>query len=150
KREDFHVIPISYKKEKEHYSTVNELVDAFYSNKAERDRVKQQAKDLERLVTNELEKNKRKLNIHEQTIKKAKNADKYQKQGELLTAHMHLVKKGDESVTVVDYYEPEQKELTIDLETDKTPSENAQRLFRRYRKLSTAQKNARLEIKKTK
>src|SRR5690625_1123690 len=138
KKEDFHVIPISYMDEKEQFKTVNEMVDAFYSNKAERDRVKQQAKDLERLVTNELNKNERKLKIHRRTIQKARHAEKYQKQGELLTAHLHLVNKGDQSITVVDYYDPEQSELTIDLQTDKSPSENAQQLFRKYRKLSTA------------
>src|SRR5690625_7581228 len=37
-------------------STTNKMLDAFYSNKAERDRVKQQAKDLERIIKNELAK----------------------------------------------------------------------------------------------
>ncbi len=150
KKEDFHVIPISYMDKWKSFSTVNELIDAFYSNKAERDRVKQQARDLEKFVQNELAKNKRKLKIHEKTIEKAKDADLYQRQGELLTAHMHLVKKGDKSVKVVDYYDPEQCEITINLLQDKTPSENAQLLFKRYRKLSTAKKNAAIEIRKTK
>lgn len=149
-KEDFHVIPVTYKEQKQAFTSTNDMVDAFYSNKAERDRVKQQARDLERLVKNELEKNNRKLTIHQTTIKKAKNAQMYQKQGELLTAHMHLIKKGDQSISVVDYYDPNQKEITIDLLHDKTPSENAQLLFKKYRKLSTAKKNAELEIIKTK
>jgi len=148
KREDFHVIPISYMEEKERFPSTNEMVDVFFSNKAERDRVRQQARDLERLVRNELNKNKRKLDIHRKTIKKAKRADKYQKQGELLTAHMHLVKPGDASIKVIDYYDPDQKQLTIHLQTDKTPSENAQILFKKYRKLKAAKNNAALEIRK--
>ena len=150
KKEDFHVIPISHMEKKKSFATANEMADAFYSNKAERDRVKQQAKDLERLVKNELDKNAKKLNIHRNTLKKAKNAETWQKQGELLTAHMHLVKKGDDSVTVVDYYDPDQSEMAIPLRTDKTPSENAQIFFKRYRKLSAAKKNAAIEIKKAK
>ncbi|MFD2133067.1 NFACT family protein [Pseudogracilibacillus auburnensis] len=150
KKEDFHVIPISYLDHKEVYVDANEMVDIFYSTKAERDRVKQQAKDLERVVKNEVEKNERKLKIHETTIKKAKNAGTYQKYGELLTAHMHLVKKGDQSITVADYYDPDQNEVTIHLQTDKTPSENAQLFFKRYRKLSTAKGNAKVEMNKAK
>ncbi len=149
-KEDFHVIPISYMNKEKEFSSSNEMVDAFYSNKAERDRVKQQAKDLERTVKSELEKNKRKLTIHQMTIKKAKNADAFQKQGELLTAHMHMVHKGDSSISVIDYYDPNQKEMTIELLPDKTPSENAQLFFKKYRKLSTAKKNAEIEIRKTK
>lgn len=150
-REDFHVIPMtSFKGKKETFLSTNEMLDHFYSGKAERDRVKQQARDLERLIKNELQKNKRKLAIHEKTIKRAKGAQKYQRLGELLTAHMHLVSQGDASVTVNDYYDPDQKEVTIPLQTDKTPSENAQAFFTRYRKLKTSAQVVQREIYKTK
>lgn len=150
-REDFHVIPMtSFKGKKETFLSTNEMLDHFYSGKAERDRVKQQARDLERLIKNELQKNKRKLAIHEKTIKRAKGAQKYQRLGELLTAHMHLVSQGDASVIVIDYYDPDQKEVTIPLQTDKTPSENAQAFFTRYRKLKTSAKVVQREIYKTK
>ncbi|HLR74893.1 MAG TPA: NFACT RNA binding domain-containing protein [Virgibacillus sp.] len=150
-REDFHVIPMtSFKGKKETFLSTNEMLDHFYSGKAERDRVKQQARDLERLIKNELQKNKRKLAIHEKTIKRAKGAQKYQRLGELLTAHMHLVSQGDASVIVIDYYDPDQKEVTIPLQTDKTPSENAQAFFTRYRKLKTSAQVVQREIYKTK
>lgn len=149
-REDYHVYPISHLNvEKKVYSTTNEMLDNFYSGKAEKDRVKQQAKDLHRFLSNEVKKNERKLKIHRQTMKKAEDADRFQKQGELLTANMHLVKKGDESVKVLDYYDPEQKEITIQLKTDETPSENAQRFFTRYRKLVNSTKVVKREIHKT-
>ena len=92
KKEDFHVIPLTYfDGEKKKFSSTNQLLEQFYSGKAERDRVKQQAKDLYRFIQNEQDKNKRKLKKHERTLQKAENADKYQKLGELLTANMHLV-----------------------------------------------------------
>src|SRR5699024_3543388 len=76
-------------------------------------------------------------------------ADTYQKYGELLTANLHTVQRGDKHVSVIDYYDPEQKNITIDLQTDKTPSENAQIFFKKYRKLEAAQKSATKELKKT-
>lgn len=150
KREDYHVYPMTHLEvKKESYPSTNEMLDTFYSGKAERDRVKQQAKDLYRFLNNEVNKNTRKLKIHRQTMKKVEGADRFQKQGELLTANMHLVKKGDESVTVLDYYDPEQKEITIPLKTDETPSENAQRFFTRYRKLVNSTNVVKKEIHKT-
>lgn len=149
-KEDYHVIEISYLESGTEYASTNEMLDAFYSNKAERDRVKQQARDLERLIKNEIDKNKRKMNIHEKTLKKAQNADKQQKFGELLTANLHLVNRGDTSISVIDYYDPEQNEISIELQSDKTPSENAQIYFKRYRKLEAAQKSANVELRKTK
>src|SRR5690625_7321076 len=71
-REDFHVIPITYLEgEQESFASTNELLDQFYSGKAERDRVKQRARDLFRLIKNELNKNERKLKIHEKSLQKA-------------------------------------------------------------------------------
>src|SRR5699024_11690658 len=61
KKEDFHVLPItSTQGEKESFRSANVMLDHFYSGKAERDRVKQQAGDLSRLIKNEKNKNERK------------------------------------------------------------------------------------------
>ncbi|WP_249869840.1 Rqc2 family fibronectin-binding protein [Oceanobacillus saliphilus] len=149
-KEDFHVLPItSTKGEKEEFETVNSMLDSFYSGKAERDRVKQQAKDLYRFIKNEQNKNERKLKKHLQTVKKAEKADYYQKMGELLTAHMHLVKQGNTAITVTDYYDPDQAEITIELNPNKTPSENAQSFFKTYQKLKTSKQFVQNEIIRT-
>src|SRR5699024_5273101 len=151
KKEDFHVLPItSFQGESESFNTTNEMLDHFYSGKAERDRVKQQAGDLYRFIKNEKDKNERKLKKHWQTIKKAEGAERHQKLGELLTAHMHLVSQGDKSVSVIDYYDPEQQTLTIELNPNKTPSENAQGFFKTYQKLKTSKRVIEKQIIKTK
>src|SRR5690625_4510800 len=150
KREDFHVLPIEHMKSKQAFSSVSEMLDTFFAYKAERDIMQQQTKDLQRIVRNEIKKNKRKIDIHEKTLKRAQRAEKWQRHGELLTAHLHLVKQGDETVRVVDYYDPEQKEIDIKLESDKSPSENAQRYFSTYKKLLQAEKIAQVELKKAK
>src|SRR5690625_4584856 len=69
KKEDFHLLPItSFQGESESFNTTNEMLDHFYSGKAERDRVKQQAGDLSRFIKNEKDKNERKLkNIGKQS-----------------------------------------------------------------------------------
>ncbi|MCP3026180.1 NFACT family protein [Halobacillus sp. A5] len=148
-REQFYVLPLTHvQQESKSFTTVSEMLDKFYSGKAERDRVKQQAGDLYRFLKNERDKNKRKLKKHETTLKKSEAADDYQKMGELLTAHMHLVKSGDAAVTVVDYYDPDQSELTIELNPVKSPSENAQNYFQTYQKLKKSKQVIQQEIKK--
>ncbi|WP_085992444.1 Rqc2 family fibronectin-binding protein [Oceanobacillus senegalensis] len=150
-KEEFHVIPIhSFKGDKTDFEDVHHMLDAFYSGKAERDRVKQQAKDLDRFIKNEKNKNERKLKKHQKTMMKAENADQYQRLGELLTAHMHLVSQGDKEVKVIDYYDPDQKEIVISLNRNKTPSENAQSFFKTYQKLKTSKQVVEKEIEKTK
>ncbi|RDW20813.1 hypothetical protein CWR48_04630 [Oceanobacillus arenosus] len=146
-KEEFHVIALqSFNGETISFDSVNTMLDSFYSGKAERDRVKQQAKDLSHFIKNEKNKNERKMKKHLQTIKKAEEADHFQKKGELLTANMHLVSKGDKNISVIDYYDPEQSEITIELNPNKTPSENAQGFFKTYQKLKTSKKIIEQEI----
>src|SRR5699024_6900562 len=151
KKEDFHVFDLKqFSGEKEYFNNTNHLLDTFYATKANRDRVKQEVGDLSRLMKNELEKNQRKIKKQQQTLKKAEQADVYQKQGELLTAHLHLVNRGDSKVTVVDYYDPNQAEMMIELDPNKTPSENAQNYFKTYQKVKKSKVKLAKEIKKAK
>lgn len=135
---------------KRHFSTVSDLLERFHSGKAERDRVKQQAHDLERLLRNEWEKNKKKLKKLEQTIQKAEKAETYQKNGELLTANLHRLKGGEREIEVVDYYDEAGAMITISLDPEKTPSENAQQYFRKYNKSKNSLKMGKEQIKDTK
>ncbi|RPF56051.1 Rqc2 family fibronectin-binding protein [Aquisalibacillus elongatus] len=150
-KDDFHVFDlVAQDQDKQYFSKVSEMLDEFYKGKAERDRVKGQTHDLMRFLKNERDKNERKIKKHQKTLKKAEKADEYQKKGELLTAHMHLVKTGDASVDVMDYYDPEQNELTIELDLNKTPSENAQLYFKHYQKLKKSREVVLEEIEKAK
>ncbi|WP_079529788.1 Rqc2 family fibronectin-binding protein [Halobacillus hunanensis] len=148
-REQFYVLPLTFLNQEEtSFPTVSEMLDRYYSGKAERDRVKQQAGDLYKFLKNERDKNKRKIKKHETTLKKSEAAEDYQRLGELLTAHMHLVKQGDETANVVDYYDPDQGERTIELNPNKSPSENAQSYFQTYQKLKKSKQVVQKEIGK--
>lgn len=148
-KEDFHVLAFHDETADTVFEETNLMLDAFYSGKAERDRVKQQAKDLYRFIKNEQDKNVRKLKKHRQTVEKSERADHYQKMGELLTAHMHLVKPNQKEISVVDYYDPDQQEITIPLNPNKSPSANAQNYFKTYQKLKNSRKIMESEIKRT-
>lgn len=118
----------------QHYETVSRCLEAFYGDKAERDTVKQRTADLHRFLQNERNKNVKKLEKLKETIEEAKDADKYRILGELLTASLHMAKKGDKQVEVINYYDEEQKPVVIELDPLLTPSENSQRLFKKYTK----------------
>lgn len=121
------------------YSTISECLEAFYGDKAERDTVKQRASDLIRFVQNEKAKNVTKLTKLEATLAEAKDADRFRIIGELLTTYMHQMKRGDTTVEVVNYYDEDQATVKIELDPQQTPSENAQRYFKRYSKQKNSQ-----------
>lgn len=120
--------------ETESFSSISACLEAFYGDKAERDTVKQRTSDLLRFLQNEKTKNIKKLDKLRETVEEAKDADKYRILGELLTASLHLIKRGDKQLETINYYDEEQRTVTIALDPLLTPSENAQRYFKRYTK----------------
>jgi predicted ribosome quality control (RQC) complex YloA/Tae2 family protein len=121
-----------------HFGSVSELLDAYYGEKAERDLVKQRTADLIRLLQNEKNKNVKKLEKLNETLEEAKEAERFRIAGELLTSSLHLVKKGDREIEVVNYYDEQLRPLKIELDPQLTPAENAQRYFKKYAKLKNS------------
>lgn len=134
-KEVFYLFPLSHVNgESKTYDSLSELLDRFYFGKAERDRVKQQGHDLERFILNERKKNANKIKKLKKTLKNAEKADEYKLLGELLTANMFIVQKGDKEIEVINYYDEQNKMVKIPLDPMKTPSENAQSYFQKYQK----------------
>lgn len=137
--------PINYRffdsntQQKKMYPTLSALLDAFYQEKAEKDRAKQQGSELIRKIENELKRNRNKLKKREQTLKDSENAEDYRRDGELLTTFMAQVPRGANEVTLPNYYE-EDRPITIKLDPSLTPNQNAQKYFHRYQKLKNAVK----------
>ncbi|HET7521833.1 MAG TPA: NFACT family protein, partial [Bacillales bacterium] len=132
------------------FASVSELISGFYGGKAERDRVRQQARDLEKLIQNERDKNKKKIKKLERTLQDAEKAKQYQLYGELLTAHMHEIERGQKQIEVVNYYDENSATVAIPLNPRKTPSENAQNYFRKYNKAKNSVAAVNEQIKKAK
>lgn len=125
--------------EAEQYETVSEMLEGFFGDKAERDAVKQRAGDLIRFVSNEISKNEQKQKKLQATLEEAKDAEQYRIIGELITAYMHQMKRGDQQVELVNYYDENAATITIQLDPQLSPSENAQRYFKRYTKHKNSQ-----------
>lgn len=140
-KEAFYLIPLEHMKgEAKSYGSLSSLLDRFYFGKAERDRVKQQGNDLERLIINEKEKNEKKIKKLESTLEDAKKAEQFQLYGELLTANIFLAQRGMKEITVVNYYDEDGATITIPMDPRKTPSENAQKYFTKYQKAKNSVK----------
>ncbi|MED4401619.1 NFACT family protein [Metabacillus fastidiosus] len=136
KKEMFYMIELTHLQaaDRKTFSSLSELLDRFYYGKAERDRVKQQGHDLERFIANEKKKNINKIKKLEATLGDAEKANEYQLYGELLTANLHALKKGQKEATVLNYYDENGGTVTIRLNEQKTPPENAQTYFQKYQK----------------
>ena len=122
----------------EPFASLSDLLDTYYKDKAERDRVKQQASELIRRVENELQKNRHKLKKQEKELLATDNAEEFRQKGELLTTFLHQVPNDQDQVILDNYYT--NQPITIALDKALTPNQNAQRYFKRYQKLKEAVK----------
>ena len=129
------------------YRTLSQLLDRFYDQKAERDRIHQLASDLYSLVNNELKKNSKKLDKITKEQEDSQAADSYRVKGEVLTAYLHEVQQGMSSIRLDNFYEEGQ--IEIDLDPQKSPADNAQAYFSRYQKMKTRQKRLKEQIQAT-
>lgn len=128
---------IGIKNVSQEFSTLSSLLDNFYEIKATKERVRQQGAKLIHVVNQELKKNRKKLKKLEKEFENTKNADDYRIKGELLTTYLTQVKRGMTSITLPNYYD-DNREVKIELSNQISPSQNAQKYFKKYQKLKNA------------
>ncbi|WP_409294434.1 NFACT family protein [Peribacillus sp. SCS-26] len=134
-KEFFYFLPLEHiKGSRQTFGSLSDLLDRFYFSKAERDQVKQQAHDLERFIANEKKKNEKKIIKLEASLTDSEKAKDFQLYGELITANLYAMEKGMKEIEVINYYDEEGGTVTIELDPQKTPSENAQKYYSKYQK----------------
>ena len=130
--------------------SISKILENYYATKDIKDRIHQRSSDLRKSISIKLDRLYNKLNKQEKELIESENADIYKIKGELITSYIYMIEKGMESVEVANFYDPEYKNIKISLNTNFTPSENAQKYFKKYNKLKTAKKEITSQMEITK
>jgi len=128
------------------FADLNSLLDAFYHDKAQRDRVKQQSGALLHRLQAEIKKNENKIIKLKETIEESEQAETYRQYGELLTAYVASIPRGSDKVSLNNYYDEENALVEIKLDPAISPQANAQKYFQRYQKLKAGVKIVQQQI----
>ncbi|MGX4598743.1 Rqc2 family fibronectin-binding protein [Faecalimicrobium sp. JNUCC 81] len=120
--------------------SMSKILEDYYRTKDIKDRIHQRSSDLRKSISIKLDRLYNKLHKQEEELIESENADIFKVKGELITSYIYMVEKGMESVEVSNFYDPEYKSITISLNKNLTPSENAQKYFKKYSKMKTAKK----------
>lgn len=123
---------------KTNFATLSELLDAVYTERDRKERVRSYANELFKLVNNLLSRTAKKIAIRKKEQEKCADGDKWRIYGELLKANLYAVERGVPYVDVQNYYDPELKTVRIPLNVTLTPAQNAQRYFKEYKKCCNA------------
>ncbi|NLM80936.1 MAG: fibronectin/fibrinogen-binding protein [Clostridiales bacterium] len=116
------------------------LLDEFYSKKDAALRLKRQSQDILRALTNISERIARKLENQRRELSQSENRDHLRIFGDLINANIANIQKGASFAEVVDYYQPDCPKIRIPLDPSLSPSQNAQKYYKEYRKAQNAER----------
>ncbi len=123
------------------------LLDKYFSERDLKARMKQKASDLFKFLVNTSDRITRRIAIQKSELNDCKERDFLRTCGELISANIYRINKGDEKVSLENFYDEKCPMVTIELDKKLTPSQNAQKYFTEYKKLDVAEKKLTTLIK---
>ncbi|MCF7925780.1 MAG: NFACT family protein [Candidatus Izimaplasma sp.] len=113
--------------------SMNACIDDYYHNRDRHDKIRQQAKHILTLIHRKQKQLNHKIEKLHQQLTKTKDRDEYRIKGELIQSYLNKIDKGDNKITVDNYYTNES--ITIQLDNRLTPIENSKKYFKKYKKM---------------
>ncbi len=137
----------------EHYPSIWELTDAFFTQREHIQRERQRAYSTERLMKNAENRLLKKLELQRKELKDTEKKSDFKKKADLITANIYRFKGRAETLTLTDYIlgddgEYTEREVTVKLESGYTPAQYAQKLYKKYNKAKNAEHQLTLQIEK--
>lgn len=116
------------------------LLDRFYTLRDRRDSMRQKAQSVRRTVQNLRDRTARKLAIQERELTAARDREHLRQMGDLVTANLHAIRKGQTLLTAENFYDPEMRPIDIPLSPLLSPQQNAAKYYKDYAKAKNAEK----------
>ena len=123
------------------------LLDRFYAERDHAERMRQKGQTLHRAVVNLRDRTARKLAAQRRELEATFDRDRLRQYGDLITANLHTMIRGQARLRCVDFYDPEQREVEIPLQVTLSPQQNAAKYYKDYTKAKNAEKILREQIR---
>lgn len=130
------------------YESFSALLDRYYEEKEAQERVKQRGQDFIKSVQQARTRTAKKIANQEQDLRSAVDRERLRRYGELITANLYRMERGQTTLTAQDYYDPECREVDIPLDPLRTPQQNAAKYFKDYKKAQKAEEMLTIQLEK--
>ncbi len=120
------------------FDDFSSLIDYFYYEQVRHDRIKQRSNDLFKHLTTLKERAVRKAINRQNELEECKDKDKFRIYGDIITANAYALKKGSFFYDLQNFYD-NNAELRIPADPTLSPSQNAQKYYKEYRKKQVAE-----------
>lgn len=132
---EFAPIPLTIYSDMEYktFSSISEVLEAFYAQRNKHTVIHQKSTDLRKIVSIHLERDRKKYLLQKKQLADTEKKDKYRMYGEMLHTYGYAASPGDKSIEVTNYYTNEPFVIPLDPTLD--AMENAKKYFDKYAKL---------------
>jgi len=116
------------------------LMDSYYIVRDRRDAMRQKSQAVRKTVSNLVSRTERKLAIQEKELTATFDRERLRQLGDILTANIHRIQKGQTSVTVEDFYDENMAQIQVPLSPLLSPQQNAAKFYKDYSRMKNAEK----------
>ena len=124
----------------------SQLLDMYYTVRDRKDAMRQKSQAVRKTVTNLCQRITKKLAIQEKELTATYDRERLRQLGDIVTANIHAIRKGQTVLTAVDFYDEEMKEIDIPISPILSPQQNAAKFYKDYARMKTAEKELKKQI----
>ena len=116
------------------------LLDMFYTVRDRNDAMRQKSGAVRKTVQNLCTRLKRKIAIQEKELEETYGRERLRQLGDIVTANIHKIVKGQTMLQAEDFYDEEMKVIDIPISPILSPQQNAAKFYKDYARMKNAEK----------
>lgn len=132
---DFYCFDINSYEQKMEFNNLNELLDNFIFNKNIFDNLNNKITNIKKVINSVIQKSSKKIEIFKNSLRESENKDIFKLYGDLISANIFMLKGGESSITVQNYFSKNLENITIKLNPKLHASQNIENYYKKYQKL---------------
>lgn len=144
---DFYCFDLNLYKKKESVDSLSKLVESFYHNNSLRDRINQKASGFKKILNTKLNRLTNKYLAMNDELLNNQSKEDLKNYADLLSINIYKIEKGMKKISVGNIYD-NMKDIEISLDEKKSPRENIEAYYKKYKKLKTADEIIKAELPK--
>ena len=144
---DFYCFDLNLYEKKESVDSLSKLVESFYHNNSLRDRINQKASGFKKILNTKLNRLTNKYLAMNDELLNNQSKEDLKIFADLLSINIYKIEKGMKKILVENIYD-NMEEVEISLDERKSPRENIEAYYKKYKKLKTADEIIKTELPK--
>ena len=123
-----------------------QLLDMYYTVRDRKDAMRQKSQAVRKTVQNLCTRLTRKLAIQEKELEATYDRERLRQLGDIVTANIHKIVKGQTMIQCEDFYDEEMKLIDIPISPVLSPQGNAAKFYKDYTRMKNAEKELTKQI----